>query len=377
MFFTLTILLSFAAPSSNAGVQPFTKDTVKKVYAQMATKAQFCKVNATQEELRAFSESILVGSNADEDATLSNLKNMVCSNDSKEIIYGVLRIENIESSSTDSFEQVLIINANIIRPIQYYADPYNNSDILDFNQGTSLYGAVKGIRSFKASLRPPSEESPDKMLPGTTLDSAYYAHLDQNGIVDEFYVLHKGDLFRHVQNVKKIGDIILVDYTSGSPSPDETANWKTYTNLENGFSVKYPDTLQTLENKIEGEGILGSLLPPAAINHNLNLILSLDKKETISISTAINIKIGYGFDAKAGAESLKGNTVTPVKISSIQIGGKDAYKATFVDNSKPYQVYVIFCSGQKNNSAYSIMVTALPQNSQLVDQILSTFKFLE
>ena len=168
--------------------------------------------------------------------------------------------------------------------------------------------------------------------------------------------------------------------TSGfTPSQtDETANWKTYTNSDVGYQISHPRNIQPKESTLAGEALLGSFVPPAKINHMVTLIFSDDGKEIVNISSAINIDPNYGFDAKLLAEKLAEISASPAKVSEMVLGGNKAY----IVEPEPSEQFserllsTIFINGKRPNSAYVINIGVELAKKETVDQILSTFKFL-
>ncbi len=80
---------------------------------------------------------------------------------------------------------------------------------------------------------------------------------------------------------------------TATPTPDETANWKTYTNNQYGFEVKYPSDWEQITPNITGQALLTVGFKPKNLsgetlanvfvsNNNLDFLAqhSIYKKET-------------------------------------------------------------------------------------------------
>jgi len=147
-----------------------------------------------------------------------------------------------------------------------------------------------------------------------------------------------------------------------TPTPDPTANWRTYSNSEGKFSVKYPTewTIKDLRS-------LGSIIQNVS-----NVVLEADEYKaqiTISVSdTDTARKLAEGEQKQSGEKfSLDGTMATKWLESK----------------EKKAQGYVLAIKGDR---VYSILLECLSQECfetdkqyylDIFDQILSTFKFLE
>lgn len=172
-----------------------------------------------------------------------------------------------------------------------------------------------------------------------------------------------------------------VSPTPPTSTPDETANWKTYTNSQAGFSIKYPADVfvyqgnpqqesQFWSNKINGgaplelgqDGIWLNMSfsnPGAIMTDFYNKIINLRINETISQS-AITKLANINSDGVAGATYHQG--IPP------DFTGEPAYT---------YEAVWI-----KGNLVYRLSLSAFTESNlqtykTTFDQILSTFKFLD
>jgi len=152
--------------------------------------------------------------------------------------------------------------------------------------------------------------------------------------------------------------------TEASPTPDPTANWKTYNNKELGFSFQYPSSFAVTDT-------LQKSLKEIPTTHNI-LILE-DKLSKQQFSFMINPD-GFG-------------PFFPDKTLNIAYSdSKGVYTIKDEDtenqeNSDP-DTYFIFISGKINSNVSFLCFARAPRNTQsqkeinqLTSQILSTFKF--
>ena len=161
-----------------------------------------------------------------------------------------------------------------------------------------------------------------------------------------------------------------------SPSPEATANWKTYTSQNKIFTLKYPLELTATA---QGEGVLSTVSP-----WNDTFMKSSDYRVEFSLGT------------KAQGENLKNFADRTIKQQSGQISNQnllspDSQKSLMVNNhqalwyvgnlgpaTKHVEVYI-----QRNET--SVVIVQLWDNSQppttehqtTLNQILSTFQFTD
>lgn len=149
--------------------------------------------------------------------------------------------------------------------------------------------------------------------------------------------------------------------TPDTQSGPTTANWKTYTNSNYGYSIKYPaDFTKAYESSrsIVLDGRIGTYKEGSNVLNGILLDLTVVNDKTIAgminaskqdISTARNVNIGLGIQA----------TQIDVKNS----GQEDIYYYLQL----PQQKVLVVRTGwtEKNSQQYSKLAT----------QILSTFKF--
>lgn len=145
--------------------------------------------------------------------------------------------------------------------------------------------------------------------------------------------------------------------TTSQASTIELTNWKTYTNMSHKYSFSYPDSYY-LANDVDG---FDGIVPPEA--------------ENISLGELINSK--YIYENRLLSLSYLGflTDIAPVnqwQKTSVIIAGIKSSKFTKIDKSVNFDYYHIPTTGTEG---IELMVNNKQQVK--VDQILSTFKFLD
>lgn len=167
-----------------------------------------------------------------------------------------------------------------------------------------------------------------------------------------------------------------------SPSPTvDTSNWKTYKNVELGFSISYPDDwdrVETVNNKLQRFGAdemslsenLGLGFAPKGFNKNA-FFWSLD---IYSEPLVAAIK-AYKLNAPGGACSYKEER----EITFNSTVGKELVFTCFasdgsVQGSFENKIWLVEYRGSTFAFA-PISGESTEKNTQIIKQILSTFKF--
>ena len=174
--------------------------------------------------------------------------------------------------------------------------------------------------------------------------------------------------------------------TQPSPTPDETANWKTYTNSNLGFSLKYPEFLcvesrDTVRIELRncvidefGANYPLSQIPPEAF---VRISITVDKIDhNISIEEYLNQKYPPN---KYGLPSYQNQEATMEKITIDNQPGRLSEKGMLFENTvktawikNNTRIYEITTySREETGGEYS------QKASRVFDQILSTFRFLD
>ncbi len=169
--------------------------------------------------------------------------------------------------------------------------------------------------------------------------------------------------------------------SSISITPDETAGWKTYTNSQYFYSIKFPKEwlsksfgpgvvgLQTLDSNSRGV-----ILSPNNQDQTVpNPMFEIQAEGTENLSRPVysewqkQIKTNFSEIYKLTKESsliISGSTATVLE-------GKHVYPKT-----STYVKQLIFTSSEKGVYFTITIASDTQQKSLIFDQILSTFKFL-
>ncbi len=147
---------------------------------------------------------------------------------------------------------------------------------------------------------------------------------------------------------------------TSTPTPDPTANWKTYTSTKYGFSFKYPNDFINKE-----------------ISNN-SFILSVGSKDySLSLKTDLNLNIYTSevkdikrlFDTKKQNVNINGvGPYTAYLRSTQSAGGEFSFLRTILIPTSSYIIDLSLSPKDEDN---------FEKTETLADQILSTFKFTE
>lgn len=137
-------------------------------------------------------------------------------------------------------------------------------------------------------------------------------------------------------------------------SSSETANWKTYTSSFDSFTIKYPPSLEILEDRYNGKVF--------------RVFIQSDKFQIVIHPD--------GLSGEASLEAYRNNleTTGANQFVSYKISGEDALKFHIRAKSEDEIQIVTIHNGK------SYLITASPSNlsnASSLDQILSTFKFTD
>lgn len=180
---------------------------------------------------------------------------------------------------------------------------------------------------------------------------------------------------------KPITTQIPVVETSPSPTPDPTANWKTYTNIKYRYSVKFPINFKATEMGM-GTGNLGTAwgirITDVAVNDWLKepqMTIEVLQKSSKSLEQIARENYKANFD-------FKGHSPTPlVELHESRFLGRSSYKYIlrndafqgptegFVGLNGEYKVLWL----ENGDNIFMVMRVG----SEIFDQILSTFRFLD
>ncbi|OGD94734.1 hypothetical protein A3F02_02725 [Candidatus Curtissbacteria bacterium RIFCSPHIGHO2_12_FULL_38_9b] len=147
---------------------------------------------------------------------------------------------------------------------------------------------------------------------------------------------------------------------SPTASPNETANWKIYTNTAFGFSIQYPDSLVKKPTEYQGEGgtiVVDVWSPPdnsyTITSYSYPDIYAQSAKPEFNAKTESNTTVQV---AGQSVKRLAGKEFISDKGTLIQVG-------TIVN--KPQNHMLIYSSGSQTASSDSIAT---------FDKIVATFK---
>lgn len=137
-----------------------------------------------------------------------------------------------------------------------------------------------------------------------------------------------------------------------SPTPKPTADWTTYTNSRYGYQLQYPPSLSVTEE----DGPTNSQLVP---NQKIQQVTLSDKSYTLTIY--------YEGDFNHGFEPWELD-----KREDFTLGDKPATKTilTSLESDNLWIIYTI-----ENFHSFRIEASTNKSNVEVIDQILSTFKF--
>lgn len=158
------------------------------------------------------------------------------------------------------------------------------------------------------------------------------------------------------------------------PKVDPTSNWKTYTGKL--FSFKYPVDARL---EVQQDGVVK--------------IMYMGQKQIDSGRTQTSLFDGYGFFVSSQNETLTleevyqkrvenfGNACDPDKMGKLQSSTIDGYKAVYYDSSclGDYTTYLVI---NKDDILFELVELYVGDSAdqvvykKVVDQILSTFKFI-
>jgi len=166
-----------------------------------------------------------------------------------------------------------------------------------------------------------------------------------------------------------------------TPTPDPTADWKTYTNSQYSFLIKYPDDyfkFQDSQSDVLKNGVFVATSAPQGGNSPKFLG---PKDVWLNAGVGANNVSDLDQYIDLFSQSFNVSQKTPVTIDGV--GGyrvtytiPDMAGAANVIASYNFEVILL-----KNNNIYTISLTAHDQdilinNQKMFDQILSTFKFI-
>ena len=139
---------------------------------------------------------------------------------------------------------------------------------------------------------------------------------------------------------------------------DETADWKTYTNIEGNYSFQYTDSVKIVSVDEEGGNI------PVSNNSNVVYVQYGNLGSVFSITN-------YHATLNLSLDGLKYQFAVPFTLSSVKIVGVDGYKIIFSNTNGVVSDFYFFEHGDQ------IFKITVLKNNDIANQILSTFKFTD
>ncbi|MBI2641479.1 hypothetical protein HYW87_02685 [Candidatus Roizmanbacteria bacterium] len=157
--------------------------------------------------------------------------------------------------------------------------------------------------------------------------------------------------------------------SSPSPIPDETANWKTYTNNQLKFTLKYPPYFLITEK-------------PKSIYFSTSEAKKDNLEKCLNFYECYDIPFGIDFseETKPANQSLtdfiKSKQADPTYYSSVSVDQKNALQNQ--SKSPAFGGFLNSTYIDKQNSIFYLFSQFKEEkNSGIYNQILSTFKFLD
>ncbi|MEK7450661.1 MAG: PsbP-related protein [Patescibacteria group bacterium] len=176
-----------------------------------------------------------------------------------------------------------------------------------------------------------------------------------------------GGYFLGTKNSQPATENKVISRPSPTPTLDPTANWKTYTNAVAGYSFKYPNDYQVMENQKKSVDGVTVNVP------NTTVILS-------SVLPNLNTNMQIGIHYENQLNNLSGDEVAKkfglsTNPTIYTIDGKSGFIFTETPLG-PYGSTIIYII--RNNKSYTFTIesqVSYAQYKQYLDQILSTFRF--
>lgn len=155
------------------------------------------------------------------------------------------------------------------------------------------------------------------------------------------------------------------------PTPkNETANWKTYSNTEFNYELRYPTNWQIFSKLINGPGTISK----GAFLNNPSLLDPREPKDSLH-STHFSVRVYVDSTLKNVIAFTKGGEESIVTVTSQKYLG---YNATVIDNyhrfEKSTAKWIVF---QKDEKVFAVGYQYYPSFSEIgtLNQIYSTVKF--
>lgn len=248
----LTFFISYLVfLPSEVSAKILNKELVNKVTLVTGYKVSICEVKISSAEVVSYSTT------ASEISYFNNPTAVAClAGDEETLVYGDVVLYLKDNAKV--FDHIILYNDLILREdslnFSYYDDGSQGGTFM-VGDGTNAFTKVKFAQANTL-------HNTDPKLPGgqeTLSDSGAIMHYNPtNGQVDSMLFAFKGKVYKLKKVTSQTSEVVLVDYTEESlnssqkPPPssqtDETATWKTYTNMKYGYTIKYPQAWQIQED---------------------------------------------------------------------------------------------------------------------------------
>lgn len=227
------------------------------------------------------------------------------------------------------------------------------------------------------------------------------------GIVLAVLVLGITVYFKKTQQSPSISNQITIPNTftpKQSPTPitqsDETANWKTYKNLEGNYSIQYPSGWAlTVVERTSTSNNKGHIVIQSKTSENSQIPIDMGEGQIMIVPTASwgvgyknvseqdffnpNNKFWLKGDVGGGGPGLTFLTPEEIRASGRKVMKQIQHPTTEYENANPKQIttnYYIWI-GNSDNEVVRLSFTYDDRNPnkesliQIFNQILSSFKF--
>ncbi len=186
------------------------------------------------------------------------------------------------------------------------------------------------------------------------------------GILIGVVVIAAG-FFGYIFMNKPKNNIAIVPTPTATSSVISTADWKTYTNKDLGFSFKYPANCAESSSSMVG-GI--QIITNNTYSNDCNFsVVPYDNLDAISISVPT--------PRKSLSDFTKDPDLSDIKQISFQ--GNEALTGVFTNNNISYKEYVLYIVHNSHLYEISYVLSSKGQNFniEISKQIISTFQFTD
>jgi len=190
------------------------------------------------------------------------------------------------------------------------------------------------------------------------------------GLILLLIIAGAGGAYFYLKNQKsKTQDITSEVPTSPTPTPDPTADWETYTNTDIGYLLKYPSTWFEIDGYIydnkkpsPDNGIAICFYPTDITITDLDVLLDSILEEYVNMEG----------DPPFRSYETKSKITLNNNYEVLIITGSGYTRASFIS-------YLIVDPVSKKNVhiSFSSPPNEIDQYKPIIDQILSTFEFLD